>query len=112
MPPSRMAGSEGQRKRPERPESEGRTAPAGRAAVDAGRASGLRDLTADMDAPIVPNDPSTAHGPLPTEWDLLPDGYRPNLLRWMKSARTEPARAMRIACIATSVATARRIPYV
>ncbi len=94
--------------RAERLEATGRMAPPGRAAVEAGRAGGLWDFYADIDALIVPEDLAAALGA--GDWDALPAAYRRNLLRWVKLARTPPTRARRIAEIAASLAEGRRIP--
>ena len=109
-PRAQQAWSQSYKDRAERLEAEGRMAPAGRAAIEEGRASGLWDFYADVDALVVPPDLSTALGPLVGDWDLLPSSYRRNLLRWVKLAKTEPTRAKRIASIHESLRTGRRIP--
>lgn len=109
-PRAQQAWSQSYKSRAERLESQGRMTPAGRAAVAAGRASGLWDFYADVDALIVPADLSTALGADRAKWDLLPDSYKRNLLRWVKLAKAAPTRAKRIASVAGSVRDGTRIP--
>lgn len=109
-PRAQQAWSATYKARAERLEADGRMAPPGRAAVEAGRASGLWDLYADVDALIVPDDLAAAIAGARGAWDALPAAYRRNLLRWVKTARMPPTRARRVAEIATSLAEGRRIP--
>ncbi len=107
-PRATQAWSATYKDRAARLEATGRMAPPGRAAVEAGRAGGLWDAYADVDALIVPDDLAAALGA--GDWDVLPAAYRRNLLRWVTLAKTPPTRARRIAEIAAATAEGRRIP--
>ena len=90
---------------------EGRMTPAGQASIDAGKASGLWDFMADVDALITPPDLEAALiGPAATYYETCPDAYKRNLLRWVKLAKTDATRAKRVSAIAAACAKGERIP--
>lgn len=91
-------------------EAEGRMRPAGRAAVAAGRVSGVWDFMADVDRLEVPEDLAQALGGARAVWDGLAPSYRRNVLRWIKLAKTAPTRAKRIAQAAQATADGVKIP--
>lgn len=91
-------------------EAAGRMKPAGRAAVKAGRASGLWDFMADVDRLEVPEDLATALGEVRIVWDGLAPSYRRNVLRWIKLAKTAPTRSKRIAQAAQATREGAKIP--
>lgn len=91
-------------------EAAGRMKPAGRAAVETGRASGLWDFMADVDRLEVPEDLATALGEARTVWDGLAPSYRRNVLRWIKLAKTAPTRNKRIVQAAQATREGAKIP--
>ena len=88
----------------------GRMHPAGLAAIAAGKASGLWSAMADVDALLVPADLAAALGPACATFEGLAPSYRRNVLRWIKSAKTAPTRAKRIAATADATARGVRLP--
>ena len=64
---------------------------AGEAAVENGKASGLWDFFADVDALILPPDLRSIIDF--EKWDGLAPSYRRNVLRWIKLAKTEATRS-------------------
>lgn len=91
-------------------EAQGRMRPAGRASVAAGKASGLWDFMADVDALIVPQDLDAALGEARAAWDGLAPSYRRNVLRWIKLAKTAPTRAKRVAAAAAATRAGEKLP--
>ncbi len=92
---------------------EGRMHPQGQAAVDAGRASGLWDHFADVDALVLPEDLRSAldaHPPASAEFDAWPPSVRRNVLRWIKGAKTDATRAKRIAETSERAQRGERVP--
>ena len=101
--------AESYKARAERLMAEGRMQPAGAEAVAAGKASGLWDVMADVDALIVPEDLAAALGPARGDWDALAPSYRRNVLRWIKLAKTDPTRSKRVAQAAQATRAGERI---
>ena len=93
-PRKQHAWSQSYKDRVRRLWDEGRMQPAGEAAVAAGKASGLWDFFADVDALIVPDD--LANDLDLTKWGALAPSYRRNVLRWIKLAKSAPTRQKRI----------------
>ncbi|MEL6565891.1 MAG: YdeI/OmpD-associated family protein [Pseudomonadota bacterium] len=91
-------------------EAAGQMRAPGRAAVAAGKASGLWDFMADVDRLEVPEDLNVALGPARAVWDGLAPSYRRNVLRWVKLAKTDGTRAKRIAAAAEATAAGRKLP--
>lgn len=99
--------------RTERLIKEGRMQSPGFASIEAGKASGLWDFWADVDALIDPDDLRRALASSPeaqTYYDNCGDSYRRNLLRWIKLAKTDATRAKRIAQIVAASGDGKRIP--
>ncbi|MEL7460157.1 MAG: YdeI/OmpD-associated family protein [Pseudomonadota bacterium] len=90
-------------------EDEGRMAPPGRASVERGKASGLWDFMADVDALIVPEDFAAALAEAGADFEAFAPSYRRNVLRWIKLAKTAPTRAKRIAKAADTVARGEKM---
>lgn len=83
---------------------------AGEAKIAAAQANGMWDFLNDVDALQVPDDLSaalSAAGATP-EWEAWPRSVRRGTLEWVKTARTAPTRAARIADVATSAAAGQR----
>ncbi len=109
-PRQQQAWAQSYKDRVVRLEAEGRMQDPGRAAVAAGKASGLWDFFADVDALIVPEDLAAALGSARATWDELAPSYRRNVLRWVKLAKTDATRAKRIAQAATATGRGERVP--
>ncbi len=93
--------------------SEERMMPAGYAAIERSKLLGLWDVNADVDALIVPENLGKALLQLPgavSYFEGAAPSYRRNVLRWLKSARTEETRQKRITRIVDFSAQAKRIP--
>ena len=98
--------------RVERLIADGRMQPPGEASIAAGKASGLWDYWADVDALIDPDDLRAAldrDAAAAAYYDGTGASYRRNLLRWVKLAKTAPTRAKRIAQIVQACARGDRI---
>ena len=107
-PRQQQAWAQSYKDRADKLTQDGRMHPAGLAAVAAGRASGLWDFFADVDALIVPDD--LADRLDLSQWDALAPSYRRNVLRWIKLAKTPPTRAKRIAAAADATAQGKKLP--
>ncbi|MEM9852683.1 MAG: YdeI/OmpD-associated family protein [Pseudomonadota bacterium] len=90
-------------------EAKGRMAAPGRASVERGKASGLWDFMADVDALIVPDDFATALEDAGADFEGFAPSYRRNVLRWIKLAKTAPTRAKRIAKAAETAARGEKM---
>ena len=80
-------------------EEAGRMQPAGAAAVEAAKASGMWTLMDDVEDLVVPDDLAAALGALPSareQWDGFPPSARKNALAWIVMAKREETRAARI----------------
>lgn len=93
-PRQQQAWSKSYKDRVIRLRSENRMHPAGEKRVEEGQASGLWDFFADVDALIVPHD--LAVGLDIQLWNELAPSYRRNVLRWIKTAKSQETRAARI----------------
>ena len=107
-PRKQQAWSQSYKTRVARLQKERRMHPAGEAAVAAGRASGLWDFFADVDALVVPEDLATALDR--DKWDTLAPSYRRNVLRWVKLAKSEATRAKRITAVADATKSGVKLP--
>lgn len=107
-PRQQQAWSQSYKDRAARLQNEGRMHAAGFAAIEAGRASGLWDFFADVDALIVPKD--LAEMLDQTAWDALAPSYRRNVLRWIKLAKTPSTRDKRIAQAVATTDKGEKIP--
>lgn len=92
---------------------EDRMAQPGFQSIEDGKASGLWDFMADVDALIQPEDLKNALAaskPAELYFNDCPDAYVRNVLRWIKLAKTEKTRAKRIAETVASATSGTRIP--
>ncbi|MEL6451623.1 MAG: YdeI/OmpD-associated family protein [Pseudomonadota bacterium] len=111
-PRKQQAWAQSYKDRVARLEAAGRMQPPGQAAVVAGKASGLWDFFADVDALVVPDD---LHAALAVRqaaalWEASAPSYRRNVLRWIKLAKTAPTRAKRVEAAAEAAATEAKLP--
>jgi uncharacterized protein YdeI (YjbR/CyaY-like superfamily) len=93
--------------------ADGRMAPAGLAAIAASQIDGLWDAMADVDELAVPSDMQAALDALPPAADRFAaaaPSYRRNVLRWIKSAKTQPTRARRIGLAVDYSARGAKLP--
>lgn len=84
----------------ERLQAEGRMQPAGERMVALAQKNGTWTFLDDVDALTEPDDLRTALDALPDarrNWDRFPPSSRRGILEWIKTARTGPTRADRIA---------------
>ncbi len=85
--------------RADRLTADGRMHPAGLAAVERAKATGMWDAMNDVDALHLPDDliaALDAHPPAAEHFHQFPPSIRRSILRWIASARTPPTRAKRI----------------
>ena len=101
------------KQRAERLEAAGRMQPAGRDAISQSKRLGLWDVMQDVDTLVVPDDlqimldkDSTAA----IYFETCPPSYKRNILRWLKSAKTEKTRQKRLDAIFTACKAKSRIP--
>jgi uncharacterized protein YdeI (YjbR/CyaY-like superfamily) len=80
----------------------------GEAVIARAEANGMWTWLDDVEVGIVPDDLADALGDLRPAWDAWPRSVTRGTLEWLKSARTAPTRARRIADIADAAATGRR----
>ncbi len=91
--------------------AEQRMQPAGFAAIERSKTLGLWNANADVDALLIPADLADAFSMSAANYfDQAAPSYRRNVLRWLKSAKTDGTRAKRIAAIVDFCANAKRIP--
>ena len=109
-PRRQQAWAQSYKDRAQQLEREGRMQAPGRAAVAAGKTSGLWNFFADVDALILPEDLAVALADHRALWDGLPPSYRRNVLRWIKLSKTEATRSRRIAQVAEACAAGKRVP--
>ncbi|MEO0913053.1 MAG: YdeI/OmpD-associated family protein [Pseudomonadota bacterium] len=108
-----QAWAESYKARAARLEAEGRMEAPGRASIAVGKASGLWDAMADVDALIVPDDLAAALKTEPgaeAHFTAAAPSYRRNILRWIKRAKGEATRAKRIATIVAQSARGEKVP--
>ncbi|MEJ7795393.1 MAG: YdeI/OmpD-associated family protein [Nocardioides sp.] len=92
-------------------EADGRMQPAGQAAVDAARASGMWTVMDDVEDLVVPDDLAAALGARPgarEQWDAFPPSARKPALAWIVLAKRDETRAARVANVAESSARGER----
>lgn len=80
----------------------GAMTPAGEAAISAAQANGMWTFLDDVEAGIVPDDLDAALGDLRAVWDDWPRSVRRGTLEWIKTAKTAPTRAKRVADVVAS----------
>jgi uncharacterized protein YdeI (YjbR/CyaY-like superfamily) len=84
-------------------EAAGRLEPAGRAAVEAARASGMWTLMDDVEDLVVPDDLAAALDARPgarDHWESFPASARKQALAWIVLAKRDETRAVRVAEVA------------
>jgi uncharacterized protein YdeI (YjbR/CyaY-like superfamily) len=87
----------------ERARASGAMTAAGEAKIAAALANGQWSFLDDVDRLEVPDDLSDALGGLRPGWDGWPKSVRRGTLEWIKTARTPPTRAARIADVVNSL---------
>lgn len=101
------------KQRAERLVAAGRMQPTGRDAITQSKRLGLWDVMQDVDALVVPDDLQILLDKNPTAttyFETCPPSYIRNVLRWLKSAKTERTRQKRLHSIFTECKTEKRIP--
>ena len=101
------------KQRAERLVAAGRMQPAGRDAITQSKRLGLWDVLQDVDALVVPNDLQillNKDATAATYFETCPPSYKRNVLRWLKSAKTERTRQKRLHSIFTECKAENRIP--
>ena len=86
-------------------EADGRMRPAGQAAVDAARGSGMWTLMVDVEDLVVPDDLAAALDARPgarEQWDAFPPSARKLALAWIVLAKRDETRAARVVDVAES----------
>ena len=91
-----------------RARASGAMTPAGEAAIAAARANGMWEWLDDVEDGVVPDDLAAALGDLRAAWDGWPRSVTRGTLEWIKSAKTAPTRARRIADVRASAAAGLR----
>lgn len=87
----------------ERARQSGAMTPAGEAKIAAAVANGQWSFLDDVERLEVPEDLARALGPLRGGWDAWPRSVRRGTLEWIKTAKTAPTRAARIADVTESL---------
>lgn len=111
-PRKQQAWAQSYKTRAARLEEEGRMQPAGRAAVERGRANGLWLASEPVDALVDPDDLLAAlewAGGLVWWQDAAPS-YRRNILRFIAAAKRPDTRAKRISVVASHAARGEKVP--
>jgi uncharacterized protein YdeI (YjbR/CyaY-like superfamily) len=101
------------KQRADRLEAEGRMQKSGRDAISQSKLMGLWDAMQDVDTLVIPNDLQILLDKDRTAAIYLqdcPPSYKRNVLRWLKSAKTERTRQKRLHSIFTECKTENRIP--
>jgi uncharacterized protein YdeI (YjbR/CyaY-like superfamily) len=101
------------KQRAERLEAEGRMQQSGRDAISQSKLLGLWDTMQDVDTLVIPNDLQILldkDRTAATYFKDCPPSYKRNVLRWLKSAKTERTRQKRLHSIFTECKTENRIP--
>jgi uncharacterized protein YdeI (YjbR/CyaY-like superfamily) len=92
----------------ERARASGAMTPAGEAKVAAAMANGQWRFLDEVERLEVPGDLAEALGPLRPGWDAWPKSVQRGTLEWIKTAKTAPTRAARIADVTASLREDRR----
>lgn len=80
----------------------GAMTPAGEALIAAAQANGMWEFLDDVERLEVPGDLATALGDLRPVWEDYPRSVKRGTLEWIKTAKTDPTRAKRIADVVHS----------
>jgi uncharacterized protein YdeI (YjbR/CyaY-like superfamily) len=81
----------------------GAMTPAGEASVTIAQANGMWSFLDDVERLERPDDLTAALGDLAAGWDTWPKSVRRGTLEWIKTARSAPTRARRIADVVSSL---------
>lgn len=95
----------------ERLEAAGKMAAAGRAVIDAAKASGTWSLLDDVENLVVPPDlrkELRAHPPAEKEWEKFPPSIKRSILQWIVQAKRPETRARRVSETAELAARGER----
>lgn len=94
----------------ERARASGAMTPAGEAKITAAQANGMWDFLNDVDALLAPDDllAALAATGAAAVWEAYPKSVKRGTLEWIKTARTAPTRASRIAEVAQSASAGLR----
>ena len=101
------------KQRAERLEAEDRMQQSGRDTISQSKLLGLWDAMQDVDTFVIPNDLQILldkDRTAATYFKDCPPSYKRNVLRWLKSAKTERTRQKRLHSIFTECKTENRIP--
>ena len=88
--------------------------PAGRDAIAQSKRLGLWDVMQDVDALVVPDDLQILLDKDPTavtHFETCPPSYKRNILRWLKSAKTEKTRQKRLNILMQSTTEHQRLRH-
>ncbi len=88
--------------------AEGRMQPSGEALIAAAQANGMWNFLDDVERLEVPDDLAQALGDLRPVWEDYPRSVKRGTLEWIKTAKTSPTRAKRIADVVTSAQQGQR----
>jgi uncharacterized protein YdeI (YjbR/CyaY-like superfamily) len=92
----------------DRARASGAMTPAGEAKIAAAKANGQWSFLDDVDRLEVPEDLAVALGVFRPGWEAWPRSVRRGTLEWIKTARTPPTRAARIANVTESLTAGLR----
>ena len=92
----------------QRARASGAMTAAGEAKIAAALANGMWDFLNDVDALIAPDDLIAALGDARPAYDAYPKSVKRGTLEWIKTAKTAPTRAARIADVVASAAQGLR----
>ena len=92
----------------QRARASGAMTAAGEAKIAAALANGMWDFLNDVDALIAPDDLIAALGAARPAYDAYPKSVKRGTLEWIKTAKTAPTRAARIADVVGSAAQGLR----
>jgi uncharacterized protein YdeI (YjbR/CyaY-like superfamily) len=101
------------KQRADRLEAEGRMQKSGHDAISQSKLLGRWDAMQDVDTFVIPNDLQILldkDRTAATYFKDCPPSYKRNVLRWLKSAKTERTRQKRLHSIFTECKTENRIP--
>lgn len=92
----------------DRARASGAMTAAGEAKIATAKANGMWDFLNDVDALIAPDDLIAALGSLRPAYEAYPKSVKRGTLEWIKTAKTAPTRAARIAEVVQSAAQGLR----
>ena len=87
----------------EKARASGAMTPAGEALIEIAKASGMWTFLDDVERLERPKDLEAALGERIEAWEAWPRSVKRGTLEWIKTAKTEPTRAKRIADVVTSI---------